>query len=90
MQHMTLTEFLQMPKGLTMPQYEKLLQEKKRLEKQVKKLSLSIYDEVDALDILKDEAGSERHKKHLASLQDYTKKRDKAQNKLAKVLQRLK
>ena len=33
---MTLTEFSQMPKGLTMAQYEKLLQEKNRLEKQVK------------------------------------------------------
>ena len=87
---MTLTDFLQIPAGLTITQYEKLLNQKQRLEKQIKKYSGLIDFEVDALDILKDEAGSDRHKKHLESLQDYTKKRDKAQNKLAEVLQCLK
>ena len=65
---MTLTEFSQKPKGFTMAQYEKLLQEKKRLEKQIKKYSGLIDFESDALDILKDEAGSERHKKHIEQM----------------------
>lgn len=39
---MTLQELLEMPKGLTITEYEKLLKEKQRLEKQIKKLSLSI------------------------------------------------
>ena len=82
---MTLTEFSQMPKGLTMPQYEKLLQEKKRLEKQVKKYSGLIDFEADSLDILKDEAGSDRHKKHFEQMQHYTTEREKALKRLADI-----
>ena len=74
-----------MPKGLTMPQYEKLLQEKKRLEKQVKKYSGLVDFEADALDILKDEDGSERHKKHLKQMQNYTTEREKALKRLADI-----
>lgn len=82
---MTLKEFSKMPKGLTMPQYEKLLQEKKRLEKQIKKFSGLIDFEADALDILKDEAGSERHKKHIEQMQRYTTEREKALKRLEEI-----
>ena len=82
---MTLTEFSKMPKGLTMPQYEKLLQEKMSLEKQVKKYSGLIDFEVDALDILKDEAGSERHKKHIEQRQHYATEREKALKRLVEI-----
>lgn len=82
---MTLTEFSKMPKGLTMPQYEKLLQEKKRLEKQVKKYSGLIDFESDALDILKDEAGNERCKKHIEQMQHYTTEKEKALKRLTEI-----
>ena len=82
---MTLTEFSKMPKGLTMPQYEKMLQEKKRLEKQVKKYSGLIDFALDALDILKDEAGSERHKKHMEQMQHNTTERERASKRLAEI-----
>lgn len=82
---MTLTEFSQMPKSLTMAKYEKLLQEKKRLKKQVKKYSGLIDFESDALDILKDEAGSERHKRHMKQMQHYITERERASKRLAEI-----
>lgn len=82
---MTLKEFSQMPKGLTMAKYEKLLQEKKRLKKQVEKLSGLLDFESDAINILKDEVGSERYKKHIEQMQQYTTERDKALKRLAEI-----
>lgn len=56
-----------------------------QLEKQIRKLSLSIYDEEDALDILEDETGSKRYKKHLEQMQTYKTKREKVIKRLEEI-----
>jgi hypothetical protein len=79
---MTLGEVLLIPKGMTFEEYEKLLKEKHKLEKQIAKASDDIYDEMDSLDILSDEEGSENYNRHLQAKLKAESKRAKAQQKL--------
>ena len=79
---MTIAEALSIPKGMNFEQYEKLLKEKKRLEKLIAKVSMDIDFEVDSLEVLSDEVGSERYTKHLQSKQKVEAKREKAKAKL--------
>ena len=79
---MTLAEALSIPKGMDFEEYEKLLNDKKKLEKQIAKASNDIDSEVDSLEVLSDEAGSERYNKHLQAKQKAEAKREKAQVKL--------
>lgn len=85
---MTLTEFLAMPKGIDIATYEQLLKDKQRLEKQIRKLSDTIFAEEDSLEILADEVGSERYNRHLTNKQKAEDKRIKAQSKLDKIIER--
>lgn len=82
-------EFLSIPKGMNIETYEQLLKDKQKLEKQIAKANSIIYDEEDSLEILADEAGSERYNKHLESKQKAEDKRTKAQSKLNKVIEKL-
>ena len=70
------------PKGMTFEEYEKLLKEKRKLEKQITKASEDIYDETDSLDVLSDEEGSEKYNRHLQAKLKAESKRAKAQQKL--------
>lgn len=79
---MTLAEALCIPKGMDFEEYEKLLKEKKKLEKQIDKLSDDILDEEDSLEVLADEVGSDRYNKHLIAKEKAEAKREKAQGKL--------
>lgn len=79
---MTIAEALSIPKGMDFEEYEKLLNDKKKLEKQIAKASDTIQSEVDSLEVLFDEVGSERYNKHLQSKQKAEAKREKAQAKL--------
>ena len=79
---MTLGEALMIPKGMTFEEYEKLLKEKRKLEKQITKASEDIYDETDSLDVLSDEEGSEKYNRHLQAKLKAESKRAKAQQKL--------
>ena len=79
---MTLGEALLIPKGMTFEEYEKLLKEKHKLEKQIAKASDDIYAEMDSLDILSDEEGSEKYNRHLQAKLKAESKRAKAQQKL--------
>jgi hypothetical protein len=82
---MTLSEMLAMPKGMTPEEYQILLDEKKRLEKKIGTESNKIQCAEDALEILSDEVGSERYKKHEVIIEKAQKAVQKAQNRLAEI-----
>lgn len=86
---MTLTEMLTMPKGMNLMDYENLLKEKQKLERQIRKASDIIFAEEDSLEILADEIGSERYNKHLMNKQKAETKREKAQAKLKQIEKKL-
>ena len=86
---LTLQEFLAIPKGMNFKEYEKLLDDKKRLEKQIAKASNDIFNEEDSLEVLADEVGSERYNRHLENKQKAESKREKAQQKLKLIKERL-
>lgn len=87
---MTIAEALSIPKGMNFEEYEKLLKDKQKLEKQIAKASDTIQSEVDSLEVLSDEVGSERYNKHLQSKQRAEAKREKAQAKLQAIMERIK
>lgn len=86
---MTMAEALSIPKGMNFEEYEKLLKDRKKLEKQIAKASSDIDFEVDSLEVLSDEVGSERYNKHLQSKQKAEAKREKAEAKLKVLLKRI-
>lgn len=86
---MTIAEALSIPKGMNFEEYEKLLNDKQKLEKQIAKASMEIDFEVDSLEVLSDEVGSERYKKHLLNKQKMEAKREKAQAKLQAIKERI-
>ena len=87
---MTITEALNVPKCMNFTKYEKLLEEKKKLEKQIAKASDIIQTENDSLEVLADEVGSDRYNKHLQTKQKTETKREKAQAKLKDIIGKLK
>ena len=87
---MTITEVLNIPKCMSFTEYEKLLEEKKKLEKQIAKASDIIQSENGSLEVLADEVGSDRHNKHLQTRQKAEIKRKKAQAKLKDIIGKLK
>lgn len=86
---MTLHEFLLKPIPMSLEEYEKILKDKHKLEKQVTRESNKIFEEEDALEILADEVGSERYNEHLAMKQKAESKREKAQTKLNLLMEKL-
>lgn len=67
---MTFEEFLKMPKGIDIEYYNKLLKKQKRIKNRLTKVSNLIDDEIDSLNVLSDEIGSDRYNRHLEKLQD--------------------
>ena len=86
---MTISEALSIPKWMDFEEYEKLLKDKQKLEKQIAKASMDIDFEVDSLEVLSDEVGSERYNKHLQNKQKAETKRGKAQAKLQVITERI-
>lgn len=86
---MTITEFLSMPKGMSIEEYECLIKKKHKLEKQISKASNDIYDAEDSLEVLSDEVGSDKHNKYLLKKQKAEAKRYKAQRELVQLKARL-
>ena len=86
---MTIAEALSIPKGMDFEEYEKLLKEKQKLEKQIAKSSNDIFFEVDSLEVLESEKGSERYNKHLKNKQKAEAKRENAQVKLRAIMERI-
>lgn len=84
---MTIEEALSIPKGMNFEEYEKLLNDRQKLEKQIAKASDTIQSEIDSLEVLSDEIGSERYNKHLQIKQKAEAKREKAQAKLQAIME---
>lgn len=58
--NMTFEELLKMPKGMSIEEFNKLLKKQKRIRNRLTKVSNLIYDEIDSLEMLSDEIGSDR------------------------------
>lgn len=79
---MTFEELLNMPLGMSIEEYTKLLKKQKRIKNRLTKVCNLIYDEEDSLDILSDEIGSDRYNRHL-------KKKQELENEKVKLLEQL-
>ena len=86
---MTIAEALNIPKGMSFEEYEKLLKNKQKLEKQISNISNDIDFEIDSLEVLVDEKESERYNKHLQNKQKLEAKREKLQNKLKEIIKQI-
>ena len=73
---MTIQELLMMPVGYLPEEWEKELVRRKKVEKRVRKLSDEIDGEVESLEVLRDEIGSERWSKHNNRLFNLIAKRE--------------
>ena len=74
---MTLSEFLSMPKGMKPDEWESELKRKNNINSQLRKLNTERYDLLDALDVLKDEIGSDRYNKKKSMLSEVETKIEK-------------
>lgn len=74
---MTLSEFLSMPKGMKPDEWESELKRKNKINNQLRKLNTERYDLLDALDVLKDEVGSDRYNKKKSRLSEVETKIEK-------------
>lgn len=74
---MTLSEFLSMPKGIKPDEWESELKRKNKINNQLRKLNTERYDLLDALDVLKDEVGSDRYNKKKSRLSEVETKIEK-------------
>ena len=86
---LTFAEFLAIPKDMDFKEYEKLLDDKRKLEKQITRVSAVIDSEEDSLEVLADEIGSERYNRHLQNKQKAEANRERAQKKLKLIKERL-
>ena len=80
---MTLEEFLSIPNGMDVVEYEEILKKKKKIEKRLYKVSEMIDGEECSLDVLSDEIGSERYSRH-------SEEKQKLEVKQKKLLEELK
>lgn len=74
---MTLSEFLSMQKGMKPDEWEAELRCKDKINNQLRKLNTERYDLLDALDVLKDEVGSDRYNKKKSRLSEVEAKIEK-------------
>jgi hypothetical protein len=67
---MTLEELIKMSKGMGIEEFNKLLKKQNRIRNRLTKVSNLIDDEIDSLEALSDEIGSDRYNRHLEKLQE--------------------
>lgn len=79
---MTLEEALSCPKGMSFDEYCKSLAKYKRDRKRLYNLTIKRDELEDALDVLEDEAGSERWKRKKAELEETNRKIEKLWEKM--------
>lgn len=79
---MTFEEALSCPKGMSFEEYAKSLAKLKRQQKRLSKLIDQRYDLEDALEVLEDEAGSERWKRKQQELAEVKAKIEKLWNQM--------
>lgn len=86
---MTITELMNIPNGMSVQEYEVLLERKIKLRKQLKKTQDDIYSEEDSLEVLSDEVGTEIYIKHLKKKGQLEQKLSRKLKEYNEVLQRL-
>ncbi len=74
---MTIQDLLRMPRGMKPDEWEAELKRKNKINNQLRKLNTERYDLLDALDVLKDEIGSDRYNKKKSRLSDVEAKIEK-------------
>jgi tetrahydromethanopterin S-methyltransferase subunit G len=79
---MTLSEFLSIPKGMKPDEWESELKRRNKINSQLRKLNTERYDLLDALDVLKDEIGSDRYNKKKSRLSEVETKIEKLKTSL--------
>jgi len=82
---MTLNEFLRCPRTMSFEEYDKLLKEKKTVEKMIGATQGKIYDEIDSLEILADEEGSDRYQKHYTALMKHEARMEKLMHRFEEI-----
>lgn len=87
---MTFTEMLAWPyEKMTLEEYEQLLNEKRKSERSLHRISDKIFDEEDSLVVLADEAESERYKQHAEELKNLEARKRKIEQKIADIDEKL-
>lgn len=79
---MTIQDLLRMPKGMTPDEWDNELKRRDNINKKIKKLLTDKQDTEDALDVLKDEIGSERYKKKEIHLKEIELKIERLRKEL--------
>lgn len=74
---MTIQDLMRMPKGMKPDEWEAELKRRNKINNQLRKLTTERYDLLDALNILKDEIGSDRYNKKKSRLSDVEAKIEK-------------
>ncbi len=74
---MTIQDLLRMPRGMKPDEWEAELKRKDKINNQLRKLNTERYDLLDALDVLKDEIGSDRYNKKKSRLSEVEAKIEK-------------
>lgn len=74
---MTIQDLLRMPKGMKPDEWEAELKCRNKINNQLRKLNTERYDLLDALDVLKDEIGSDRYNKKKSRLSQVEAKIEK-------------
>ena len=74
---MTIQDLLKMPKGMKPDEWEAELKRRNKINDQLMKLSTERYDLLDAIDVLKDEIGSDRYNKKKSRLSEVEAKIEK-------------
>ena len=82
---MTVDDIIRMPKGMHLEEYDKLLKEKERLEKKLRKASDMVFDLEDSLEVLSDEFGSERYRNYVESRDKYKNEVESLKMQLASI-----
>lgn len=85
---MKFNEFLQMPPEIPLNEWQKIINQKNKLEKQTHRYLEKYYDYEDALKVCEDEKGSERWIKWETKLENILKKYNTALNELTKIKNR--
>jgi tetrahydromethanopterin S-methyltransferase subunit G len=79
---MTIQDLLRMPKGMKPDEWESELKRRNKINSQLRKLNTERYDLLDALDVLKDEIGSDRYNKKKSRLSEVETKIEKLKTSL--------
>lgn len=79
---MTIQDLLRMPKGMKPDEWESEIKRRDKINKKIMKLLIDREDIEDALDVLKDEIGSDRYSEKESKLKSINSKIEKLRKEL--------